>query len=115
MPVPTDTFWNIRRLNKIFAISALLLVAVTLWTILQDWDRPWKVPQRDARVWEAALVEQKINFINNDEAVKERKKLTDEIAAEQAQLAQHSDEYNKLTEQIKQLTGEQSSVSFTQS
>ena len=30
MPIPTDTFWNIRRLNVIFALSALSLVMQAL-------------------------------------------------------------------------------------
>ena len=33
MPVPTDTFWNIRKLNVIFAASSLLLLASVLWFV----------------------------------------------------------------------------------
>ena len=31
MPIPTDTFWNIKRLNWVFAVSAVILFAVTAW------------------------------------------------------------------------------------
>jgi hypothetical protein len=56
MPIPTDTFWNIRRLNWIFAASAVLLMAVIGWSVMQDYEKQWKTPQRDARVWDADLV-----------------------------------------------------------
>lgn len=59
MPITTDTFWNIKRLNRWFALSAVALTAVVVWTVLQDWDRSWREPQRAARVWEAALTDLK--------------------------------------------------------
>jgi hypothetical protein len=60
MPVPTDTLWNIRRLNWIFAASAILLVLTIVWSILADYNKTWRKPQQNARVWEAALVDEKI-------------------------------------------------------
>src|SRR5438105_2348933 len=60
MPVPTDTLWNIRRLNWIFAISSILLVAMIGWTIVQDYGARWRERQEAGRVWEAALVDEKI-------------------------------------------------------
>src|ERR1051325_6788058 len=61
MPVPTDTLWNIKRLNVIFAASAILLVAIIGWTIVQDYGAAWRQRQENGRVWEAALVDQKIH------------------------------------------------------
>jgi cbb3-type cytochrome oxidase cytochrome c subunit len=60
MPIPTDTFWNIKLLNRVFAVSALALLGVTAWSILQDYNKTWRQPQDQGRVWEAALVDQKI-------------------------------------------------------
>ena len=60
MPVPTDTLWNIKRLNKVFAASSIILLGVIGWTILQDYDKGWREPQRQGKVWEAALVDEKI-------------------------------------------------------
>src|SRR5437773_11825601 len=60
MPVPTDTFWNIRRLNRVFAISAILMLGTFVWAVVQDYDKDWRQPQRNGKVWEAALVTQKL-------------------------------------------------------
>ena len=61
MPVPTDTLWNIKRLNIVFAASSIILMAVIGWTIIQDYDKGWRVPQKNGRVWEAALTDEKIH------------------------------------------------------
>jgi len=51
MPIPTDTFWNIKKLNRAFALSSILLVLVTLWSVMQDYDKTWRKPQQHGRVW----------------------------------------------------------------
>ena len=61
MPIPTDTFWNIKRLNWVFAVSAVILFAVTAWSIFQDYGHLWRQPQQQGRVWEAALTKEKID------------------------------------------------------
>ena len=57
MPIPTDTLWNIRRLNLVFALSSLALVAVCGWAIKQDYEKSWRPFQQNGRVWEDALAE----------------------------------------------------------
>ena len=54
MPIPTDTYWNIKRLNWVFAVSAIVLFAVTGWSIFQDHEKSWRFNQQQGRVWEAA-------------------------------------------------------------
>src|SRR4051794_36907124 len=60
MPIPTDTFWNIKKLNRVFAVSSILLVLVTLWSVMQDYDKTWRRPQQHGRIWDAALTTEKI-------------------------------------------------------
>ncbi|MEX0774386.1 MAG: hypothetical protein WD042_01605 [Phycisphaeraceae bacterium] len=56
MPVPTETYWNIRRLNFVFALSALLLLGSILWMVVgEDVNRQWRTLQRDANAWETAM------------------------------------------------------------
>ncbi len=57
MPVPTDTLYNIRRLNVWFAISAAFLALCTFWMIWDDYDRPWKGHQDRYMAAQAALAE----------------------------------------------------------
>ena len=60
MPVPTDTFWNIKRLNWAFLISGLFMLLTIVWSIVQDYGKSWRDVQINGRVWEAALTDQKI-------------------------------------------------------
>ena len=60
MPIPTDTFWNIRKLNWAFAISSIALFLVTVWSVFQDYDKTWRKPQQHGRVWDAAMTTEKI-------------------------------------------------------
>ncbi|MGQ9575297.1 MAG: PDZ domain-containing protein [Thermoguttaceae bacterium] len=46
---PNNTFYDIKRLHRWFACSALALVAATLWVLLVDHCRPWKRYQRTFR------------------------------------------------------------------
>ena len=55
MPVPTETLRSIRKLNMVFAGSALFLLLVTGWLIMDDYTRPWREYQRQGLVWQAAI------------------------------------------------------------
>ena len=65
MPIPTDTFWNIKRLNIWFAISGVLMMAVTGAAIMQDYNQGWREPQRSGKVWDAAFVNEKLSGENS--------------------------------------------------
>src|SRR5688500_10183994 len=100
MPVPTDTFWNIRRLNQLFALSAVALVGVVVWTIVQDYFQEWRQPQRNAQVWEAALVREKIERVP---VTQEQLDAIDEaIARKQDQIERGDEEYKKNAAAMRQ-------------
>ncbi len=58
MPVPTDTFRNIKKLNLIFATSAVLLLLSTLWMVYADHTKPWRQYQIEATAWTAAMTKE---------------------------------------------------------
>ena len=60
MPVPTDTLWNMKKLNRWFAVSAVLLVVTFVWSIIQDYDKGWRRIQIDAKQWDSAIVRSKM-------------------------------------------------------
>ena len=60
MPVPTDTLWNMKKLNRWFAVSAVLLVLTFVWAIIQDYDKGWRRIQINAKGWDAAIVRAKM-------------------------------------------------------
>ena len=46
MRASEDSFYNIKRLHVVFAVSSLALLAVTVWMVAADHFRQWKVHQR---------------------------------------------------------------------
>ena len=64
MPIPTDTFWNIKKLNRAFAVSAFLLVVVTLCSVM-----PLPTP-----------AEQLVDYVR-EPTVEDRASLEDEFAS----------------------------------
>lgn len=55
-----ETAYSTRTLSKWFAISSILLLFVTLWAAVQDYERPWKAYQRQAQKVSTALNERKL-------------------------------------------------------
>ena len=49
MPSPDESYYNIKRLHVVFAISSVALLAVTVWMLAADHWREWKVHQRTFR------------------------------------------------------------------
>jgi cbb3-type cytochrome oxidase cytochrome c subunit len=49
MRASDETFYNIKRLHRLFAVSAAAMLAATVWMVAADHWRPWKVYQRTFR------------------------------------------------------------------
>ncbi|HVT88720.1 MAG TPA: c-type cytochrome [Tepidisphaeraceae bacterium] len=112
MPIPTDTFWNIKRLNVVFALSAILLLAVSNWAIIQDHDKDWRIPQRQAQAWDLALTDEKIQRQLTPEEQKSLERLKSEIADQETKLATSNKEYENLVAEKKKLDSERATLEF---
>ena len=55
MPVPTETFYNIKKLNLVFAVTAILLLLSTGWLVVEDYNREWRKYQRQTVTWQLAM------------------------------------------------------------
>ena len=113
MPIPTDTFWNIKRLNIAFAVASLLLLGVTGLSIIQDYDQPWRKPQQSGRTWEAALVEDKLSGESNEQKQARLKALDEAIAARSAAMKTRQAEVDQLKAQLLSLESQRSNEEFT--
>src|SRR5947209_7600764 len=102
MPIPTDTFWNIRRLNVAFALSAIVMVAVCGWAVKQDYEKTWRPLQQSGRVWEAALTDERIHRLGTPEVKKRIEALNQQIDAKKKELEQKDKEYQQAAASVKQ-------------
>ena len=112
MAIPTDTFWNIRRLNVVFALSSLALVAVCGWAIEQDYEKAWRPLQQQGRVWDAALTEEKIKRAESPEVKASIKQLTAQIEAKKIDLDSKDQQYQQATAAVTKAEAEIASISF---
>src|ERR1019366_5477980 len=112
MPVPTETFWNLKKLNRLFAISSLLLLATFVWAVLQDYDKAWREPQRSGKVWEAALVDEKLHRDFTPEKQAQAASLQLQIDTLQQALTSHGSQVQTLTDQVKAKDGDRANLEF---
>jgi cbb3-type cytochrome oxidase cytochrome c subunit len=112
MPVPTDTFWNIKRLNRVFALTSVLLVGVTFWAVIQDYDKDWRIPQQHGKVWEAALTEEKIHRDLTPEKQAQIAKLDKQIAGKDAEIESKDADYKKDIGAVRKLESDQADMEF---
>src|SRR5688500_143015 len=113
MPIPTDTYRNIRVLNWLFAASAVLLVGVMVLSVAQDFFTTWRAPQVNARVWEAALVDDKIRRQNTPEKRQELVRLNEQIKEQEEQLAANAGKLDALQSRINQLRSDTATLEFS--
>src|SRR5438552_1743653 len=112
MPIPTDTFRNIRRLNWIFAATSLLLLLLMVASVMQDYYKSWRRPQQNGAVWQAALVDDKVNRALTPEMKKRLDELSKEIADADKAASAHKAESDKLRAQIATIRSGISTLEF---
>src|SRR6478672_4182796 len=112
MPIPTDTYWNIKRLNIVFAVTAVLLMGTLAWAILQDFNQGWRQPQRDGKVWEAALVEEKIERETTPQKEDRLRDVQQQLKDADAHLASQRAQIQQLRDQIRKFESDQADMEF---
>jgi cytochrome c2/tetratricopeptide (TPR) repeat protein len=97
-----DRHYDFGRMNMVFAVSSLGLLAVTLWMAFVDYAQPWKRLQAEFR----SLERQKLIREAEDEKKKlnqnELAQLKQQIAQAQADLDQHHKDIAKLEKELDQ-------------
>jgi cytochrome c2 len=113
MPIPTDTYRNIRVLNWLFAGSALLLTGVMLLSVLQDYHKSWRKPQENARVWEAALVDDKLRQVNTPERRAQVQKVDADLAATGKEIAANEGKIGDLKGRVAKIRSDIATLEFS--
>lgn len=98
-----DRHYNFGRMNMWFAVSALALLATTLWMVVADYAQPWKRYQAEFRDQEREMLRKQLE----DESAQiqdQRKQLLAEVKAAEKGLASDRDEIAKLEDRVRELT-----------
>src|SRR5947207_9388659 len=112
MPIPTDTYRNMKVLNWVFAASALLMTGVMLLSVLQDYHKSWRDPQVNDRVWEAALVDDKLRREQTPQHKQELEKLGQDIAAKQKEIEANEAKVDDLKKRIAKIRSDTATLEF---
>lgn len=85
MPTPTETFYNMRKLNRIFALIALAGLGSIIWLVARNYTQDWREYQREAVSWEQFIVSQDIE-LRGDAARAKIEEIEEKIAEIEANL-----------------------------
>lgn len=101
-----DHAYSINSLNMWFAISSILLFIFFMWTMWQDFGRPWKRFQAEFRRLDLAKTKAAIDEeTQNLEANPEYQKVIQEMASAEEQRQQQRGEHAKAVEEQKAFEG----------
>ena len=97
-----ERYWDINLLNKWFAISSIIFLAVTVWIFVDDNDDEFKDYQREFRKMQVMVAQEKLE--QQAEEIN-----TEKIAYENA-LASAKEDFNAKSEELSALSNELSSL-----
>jgi cytochrome c2 len=98
-----DRHYNFGRMNMWFAVSAIALLATTLWMVVADYAQPWKRFQAEFRDLEQNQLRKELKA-ESDKIADQSKQLRAEIAAAEKALGKDEKEIEKLEERVRELT-----------
>jgi mono/diheme cytochrome c family protein len=96
-----DRHYDFGRMNMVFALSSLGLLAVTLWMAFADYAQPWKRFQSEFRSLERQKLMKEADAERSRLNQNELAQLTKEVQQAQAALDQHRQDLDKLEDELK--------------
>jgi len=104
-----------RRLNVVFAVSAVLTLVVMLWMLWHDYRRPWREMQNEFFDLRSGMAHFKLLAYEGDEAKAEHAALRAAVEEARAELEAPSvqKELEQLNQEEQQLDGEMQAVQIT--
>ncbi len=81
MPAREETWRDLKKLHRWFAVSSVALLLSTLWMFAADHDRPWKKYQKTARNIDLRMTEWRKFQYETDEWHREQERLEHELLA----------------------------------
>ena len=102
-----DTHYHVPTLNLWFLVSSLLLLISVVWMMLDDWNAPWKVYQREFRAIELERANAKLQTGEFVAAAETEASIQSQIEAARESLDARAEEIAVVEEELRQLKGEQ--------
>ena len=102
-----DTLYHVPTLNLWFLVSSLLLLISVVWMMLDDWNAPWKVYQREFRAIELERANAQLQTDELIAAADEEGSTQAQILAARESLAARAGEVAAAEEELRQLKGVQ--------
>lgn len=99
-----DRHYNFGRMNMWFAVSALALLATTLWMVVADYAQPWKRYQAQFRELERQKLLKDMQAERDKINDTELKQLRAEVVAAEKALDKERGEIEKLEARIRELS-----------
>ncbi|MCA8999078.1 MAG: hypothetical protein KDA80_18905, partial [Planctomycetaceae bacterium] len=102
----TDEYWrSLPRMHKVFAVSALVLLAATLLMMIRDEDRSWKYYQAKAEDLRYEKIEKQLAEIQTPEFEQKVADLTAQKETAAEDLAKQSSEIADMERELRDLQG----------
>jgi mono/diheme cytochrome c family protein len=92
--------YDTKVLNKIFAITSVVFLLVTVWMIFDDYIRPWKAVQVKALDIEKRKIQEKIKEIDGSIDGAKLKEIKAQIAASEKSLEGHKKQIDEINNKV---------------
>jgi mono/diheme cytochrome c family protein len=92
--------YDTKKLNRVFAVLAIIFLAVVLWMALDDYIKPWKVIQVKALKIEQEVLTRKLADIDKSMEKETLSKYEEDLVTAQAEMENHSKEITNLNNEI---------------
>ncbi len=76
-----DTVYSTKALSKYFAIASIALLIVTIWAVIEDYDRVWKSYMRQSHLITATVSQMKLIKVQKDTDQKALQEIETKVAA----------------------------------
>lgn len=101
-----ETAWNIPRLNLVFAVSSVALVASLAWMVWHDYDREWKDYQKRFRDLEIERTDAALEQVGGEEKEKQLAQRSEAISAQEGELNSRDAELREVRAKLIRTNGE---------
>ena len=98
-----DRHYSFKSLNVVFAFSALALLAITVWMVVEDYAKPWKRYQAEFRDLERQELSRQADAERQRINETELTQLREDVTQEQAKLEERRAEVKELEKALTKL------------